>query len=568
MRVSVETTAGLGRKATVAVPSETFEAEVADRLKERAATLKLPGFRPGRVPMKEVRRRFDRTARAEAAQIIVQSSLPDVLAEQQLDMVGVPQVELLNTAAGNDFEYAATFEVLPTFELKPFEALRIRRPVAEIAETDVDDTVELLREKQTQWVEVRRAARKKDRVTVDYAVRVGGEVRSEGTDKTLVVGGWFPVAGLPETTLGMAPGETRTFPVAVLNPTRQDAAEPPAMDDGGDASVQGAPALEVAAGPPAAPEAAASDVDDRNDGSAGGANEESDEHQESGRDDRQEGVGEVTVKRVEEPHLPALDDGFFDELGIEPGPDRRTRFRTQVENRMRSELDAAVGRAIRQEMSDVLGRAHSFDLPVAMVREELTSRTRRLGETVRLDSIPESFQRVMLLQANSAVRLDLVLGKVAQVADISLDQDRLKARVKEIASNFEDEAAAERALYADQEQLQRVAAVVVEDQAIEHVLAHANVVDVPCTYAEAIAGQGLPPLPRDTEAAASEAEAREEGAPDNAAPTAAAQTETGPAQPDAAGDSPKSGLVGRLRRLVGRDREASPAQGAVKESSR
>ena len=559
MRVSVETTAGLGRKATVAVPSETFEAEVADRLKERAATLKLPGFRPGRVPMKEVRRRFDRTARAEAAQTIVQSSLPDVLAEQRLDVVGVPQVELLNTAAGNDFEYAATFEVLPTFELKPFEALRIRRPVAEIAETDVDDTVELLREKQAQWVEVRRAARKKDRVTVDYAVRVGGEIRSEGTDKTLVVGGWFPVAGLPETVLGMAPGETRTFPVAVLNPTRQDAAEPP---------VQGAPAFEVAAGPPAAPEAAASDVDDRSDGSAGDANEESDEHREAGRDDRQEGVGEVTVKRVEEPHLPALDDGFFDELGIEPGPDRKTRFRTQVENRMRSELDAAVGRAIRQEMSDVLGRAHSFDLPVAMVREELTSRTRRLGETVKLDSIPESFQRVMLLQANSAVRLDLVLGKVAQVADISLDQDRLKARVKEIASNFEDEAAAERAFYADQEQLQRVAAVVVEDQAIEHVLAHANVVDVPCTYAEAIAGQGLPPLPRDAEAAASEAEAREEGAPDNAGPTAAAQTETGPAQPDAAGGSPKGGLVGRLRQLVGRDREASPAQGAAKESSR
>ncbi len=542
MRVSVETTTRLGRKATVAVPSETFEAEVADRLKQRAATLKLPGFRPGRVPMKEVQRRFDRAVRAEAAQTIVQSSLPDVLAKEELDVVGLPQVELLNTDAGNDFEYAATFEVRPTFELRPLEALHIRRPVAEIDETDIDETVELLREKQTKWVEVRRAVEKKDRVTVDYAVKVGGEKRSEGTDARFLAGGWFAVAELPEAVLGMAPGETRTFPATV--PTREqedDAEQPPDTDDG--------PGSDAAGEQDAAPDDAAT---------AGAESEAS-----------EAGIGEVTLKRVEEPHLPALDDAFFDQLGIEPGPDREARFRTQVKSRMGAELQEAVGRAIRRELSEVLGRAHKFDLPVVLVREEFASRLQRLGDTVKLDTLPEWFQQAMLLEASNAVRLDLLLGKVAEVAEISLDQDRLKARVKDLAANFEDEDEAERAFYGDRDQLQRIAAAVLEDQAIEHVLAQAQVVDVPCSYSEAIAGRGLPPLPEDeddAEPTATAAEA-EDAAIDGA--DAAASARSSETQPDAAqAEAPaKGGLVGRLRRLVGRDKPVDSEQ-PVKEPSR
>lgn len=569
MRVSVETTTRLGRKATVAVPSETFEAEVADRLKQRAATLKLPGFRPGRVPMKEVRRRFDRAVRAEAAQTIVQSSLPDVLAKEELDVVGLPQVELLNTDAGNDFEYAATFEVRPAIELRPLEALHIRRPVAEIGETDIDETVELLREKQTKWVEVRRAVEKKDRVTVDYAVKVGGEKRSEGTDARFLAGGWFAVAELPEAVLGMAPGETRTFPATV--PTREredDADQPPGTGDGPGSDAAGE---QDAAPDDAATADAAGTADERNavaeaDGGDTNAGEAGEEGEAS-----EAGIGEVTLKRVEEPHLPGLDDAFFEQLGIESGPDREARFRTQVKSRMGAELQEAVGRAIRRELSEVLGRAHKFDLPVVLVREEFASRLQRLGDTVKLDTLPEWFQQAMLLEASNAVRLDLLLGKVAEAADIALDQDRLKARVKELAANFEDEDEAERAFYGDRDQLQRIAAAVLEDQAIEHVLAQAQVVDVPCSYSEAIAGRGLPPLPEDeddAEPTATGAEA-EDAASDGADAAAPAQSKTAPAQPDAAqAEAPaKGGLVGRLRRLVGRDKPADSEQ-PVKEPSR
>lgn len=553
MRVSVETTTGLGRKATVAVPSETFEAEVADRLKERAATVKLPGFRPGRVPMKEVRRRFDRSVRAQAAQSIVQSSLPDALAQEELDVVGVPQVELLNTQAGNDFEYAATFEVRPTFELRPLETLHIRRPVAEVADADVDETIELLREKQVEWVEVSRAARQKDRVTVDYAVKVDGETRSEGTDARFLAGGWFVVPELPDAVPGMAPGETRTFPATVPPPpTREQPDQPPEAGPG--------PSGDVSGGRAATP----NDAETANPADADAAASQSHEARDS---EAREGIGEVTVKRVEEPHLPVLDDAFYDELGIEPGPDRPARFRTQVESRMRSELHDAVGRTIRRELADVLGQAHPFDLPVVLVREEFAARLRRLGDTVNLDTLPEWFQQATLLEASNAVRLDLLLGKVAQAADISLDQDRLQARVKELASNFEDEAEAERVLHGDREQLERIAATVLEDQAIDHVLARAQVVEVPCSYSDAIAGRGLPPLPQDDEstaAAAAGAVAHDTDAPATAAPSEAAPAQPGAAEAEAA---PKGGLVGRLRRLVGRNEPAESAQPA-KESSR
>lgn len=564
MRVSVETTTGLGRKAIVAVPSETFEAEVADRLKERAATLKLPGFRPGRVPMKEVRRRFDRSVRAEAAQTIVQSSLPDVLAKEELDVVGVPEVELLSTRSGNDFEYAATFEVRPTFALRPLEALRIRRPVAEIAAADVDETIELLREKRVEWVEVRRAARKKDRVAVDYAVKVDGEIRSEGADAELLAGGPFPVPELPQAVLGMAPGEARTFPATVpARPPAEDAEQPPSTDQGARSDGSGAAA---AATPANAGEIAAAETP----GPAGSATwdaappdaaaaDDAGDADEGDGPDREEGIGEVRLKRVEEPHLPALDDSFFDRLGIEQGPDREQRFRTQVKGRMQSELDNAVSHAIRREMSDVLGGAHEFDLPVAMVRAEFAQRLQRIGDTVKVDSLPDWLQQAMVFQASNAVRLDLILGKVAEVADIALDQERLRTRIKELAANFEDEAEAERVLYGDQAQLERIAAAVLEDQVIEHVLARAEVVEVPCSYSEAIAGRGLPPLPEE------DAEPAEGGPVAAGSPAPPPQTAPQPEAADAG--APAHGFVRRLRRLVGRDTPAESAQPA-KESSR
>lgn len=594
MRVSVETTTGLERKATVAVPAESFQAAMAEFLKQRAATLKLPGFRPGKVPMKEVQRRFGTTARAEVTQSVVNSSFADVVAEQQLAVVGVPQVEVVNTAtAGNDFEYTATFEVMPVIELQPFEQLSVNVPQVEIADSDVDDTVELLREQQVEWTPAERPAAAKDRVTMDYVVKVDGESVLEGDEETLIVGGDHRVSELPAAVVGMAAGETRTFPVSLaFRKTPEAADETAANDEGGEDGAAETDAAAVApdgvgtvAGahaPPEAPAAATPKATDSETVVRGEAVAEEavptagegEAHREEdaagqGEDEanagyiRKDGIGEVSLHGVEAPQLPAVDDAFFDKLGIAPGPDRVAEFRSHVRRRMQSELDQMVRRAQRQEVASVLRDAYDFDLPDVLVRAELAARMRRVGLTLDLDKMPPQMAQLLYINAADEVRLGLVLTEIARREQIELDRERLYARVAELASEFEDPDEAQRALLGNQESLQQVAGVVMEDQAIEHLLARADVTRLPCSYADAIIGRALPrrPLPpppgveQDSPAAGDEAAAGEETTADetSAAAASAGQPPADDADAPAADASPGGrGFVRRLRRFVRR----------------
>ena len=587
MRVSVETTTGLERKATVAVPAESYQAAMAEFLKKRAATLKLPGFRPGKVPMKEVQRRFGTTARAEVTQTLVNASFADVVAEQQLAVVGVPQVEVLNhAAAGNDFEYTATFEVMPTIELQPFEALRVNVPTIEITESDVDGTVELLREQQVEWVEADRPAADKDRVTVDYVAKVDGETVLEGAEEAVIVGGHHQVVELPAAVVGMAAGETRTFPISLRFREKAEAtdeAEPDAEDDAGaaigtDAEREGATAETAPPeeAPPAAPgegeaneqqQAAAGqdDVDGHVEDAGGDVEDAADAQgadgdlEDAAVDDSQgyiekDGIGEVSLRRVEAPRLPAVDDDFFDKLGIEPGPDRVAEFRSRVRRRMQSELDQAVRRAQRRELASVLRDAYDFDLPDVLVRAELTSRMRRIGLTLDLETVPPELAHLMYEDARDEVRLGLVLTEVARSENIEVDNERLGTRIAELATEFEDPAEAQQALVGNQENLRQVAGAVLEDQTMEHLLARADVTELPCSYADAIIGRALPRRPTPPPPSAEMESSSTPPDPTAEAPEAGASEQPGDGADAPAADSPAEsrGWGSRLRRLVGR----------------
>ena len=160
---------------TVTVPSADFEGRLADRLKSTASKVSLPGFRRGKVPLKEVERRFGDSLRREVASEVVQASFEDAVRERELAMVGTPSVELLNVDPGADIKFTATFEVLPEIELVDLATLKVMKPVAEIGESDVDDMVESLRKQRVEWNSVERPAADEDRVVVDYAVRIDGE---------------------------------------------------------------------------------------------------------------------------------------------------------------------------------------------------------------------------------------------------------------------------------------------------------------------------------------------------------------------------------------------------------
>lgn len=628
MQVALETTSGLGRKATITVPSASFEERIAARVKSAASDLKLPGFRPGKVPLKEVRRRFGDQLRREVANELLQSSFADAVREGDLTLAGQASIELVSLEAGRDLEYIATFEVLPGIELSPLDQLDIRRPTAEIEEADIDATVQTLREQKKEWQLVERPAAEGDRVTVDYLVKADGKTLHERTDAKVVVGGPSEFRSLGEALVGMATAETRAFPVTepVSLPSAQSAEQqdPPDGQDQnhddvaatGDNAVpesegeQADPSAEereelaprmnaaddaqpdvtateredeapasreameaatagitsqpvdpdqlLAAGNAAMPTASTDTAD-----SAAATTEPSNADEADANDPPapRQAIGQVTVHAIEEPHLPAVDDDFFEWFGVEEGDDRPAMFRAAVRERMRLELEAATRRAMSKEVVGALAAAHDFDLPEAMVLAEIDAQRANWQQMFPRMAVQE-FDTIFRAEAERRTRARLVMREIVAQHDMTPDDERVQQRIDEIAGSYEEEADVRRWLYGSEEQLNRIENAVLEDQVVDHVLAQARVTTVHASYEEVIAGRGLPDLEEEDDAGA-EATNVEGDATDEAV-TAETFEPTDAAEGGAEGGAEESAEEGAG------DRDAEPhdaSQEAVEPSS-
>ncbi|MCY3837202.1 MAG: trigger factor [Gammaproteobacteria bacterium] len=471
MQVSVETTGSLTRKMTVAVPSTEFEDRVANRVRSTARKVSLPGFRRGRVPLGEVERRFGASLRNEVASELVQSSLEDAVRRENIPLIGTPSVELVNVDPGADLEFTATFEVLPEVDLVDLSTLRVRKPVAEISEADIDEMVESLRKQRTEWNPVERPVAVDDRVVVDYSVKVDGEVQGEPhLDFAFVVGSAQVVAELDGAVVGMSIGETRAFPVTVQRDSDKTSGEVEGIGEVALKSVE-APSLPELDGAffeafGVVDEAAASSDDPADFAASGQGDEESD--------------GDTS----ERDHIPPVGVG---------GP--LEKFRANVRERMQAELEVAARNETRRQVMASLARAHAFELPRVLVEEELEQERQRMAQVMGVPIEHSHLGDVVHQRVRERVRTRLVVREIVQREGLQADDERIRARIEEIVAPYEQPDEVRNWIYGDEEQLQRVELGVLEDQLVEHILSLATVESVPASYRDVVTGNSIPDLP-------------------------------------------------------------------------
>src|SRR5262249_51160408 len=219
MQVSIETTSGLERRMTIVVSSEQFEQQINDRLKVSAQRARLAGFRPGKVPIKEIRRRFGKAVRQEVAGELMKGTFVEAIRRESMSPAGSPSLDVLRMEPGEDFEFAATFEVYPPIDLVPLTRVGIKRLRANISEADVDKMVETLREQRKHWHAAERAAEDGDRVTVDFTGSIDGTPFDGGTGKDVafVIGAKQMIDDFDRGVRGAKAGDQvafdATFPV-------------------------------------------------------------------------------------------------------------------------------------------------------------------------------------------------------------------------------------------------------------------------------------------------------------------------------------------------------------------
>ncbi|HYQ73240.1 MAG TPA: trigger factor, partial [Gammaproteobacteria bacterium] len=175
MEVSLENTGGLGRRMTVQVPAERVDDEVTSRLESMTRTVRLDGFRPGKVPLRVVQQKFGSQIRAEVIQQVLNSTLQEAMAQESIRPAGEPVIEPVNSKPGEPFEYVVSFEIFPELTGPVSYGFKVDRPVVEIKESDITGMMENLRKQRATWTAVERAAAPGDQVIIDFEGSINGE---------------------------------------------------------------------------------------------------------------------------------------------------------------------------------------------------------------------------------------------------------------------------------------------------------------------------------------------------------------------------------------------------------
>ena len=421
MQVSVEAGDGLERKMTVQVPAETVELEVNNRLNSLKNTVRIDGFRPGKVPLKVIKQKYSGTILQEVAGDLMQTSFREALTQENITPAGDPVINAQDLILGQVMEYTATFEVYPEVELAPVADLSIEKIEASVEESDVDNMIDVLRKQKMDWAEVERASANDDRISIDFVGTVDGEKFDGGSanDMPMVLGAGQMIPGFEEHLSGLKVSDETTFKV----PFPEDYA---AKDLAG-----------------------------------------------------KEAEFAVTVKKIEEPKLPEIDEEFAKAFGVESGDVEQ--LKTDIRTNMDRELTRRMRTLLKEKVMDALIAANAVEVPSATIMQEAEALKKQTevqtpGSNLSVDSFMDDAKR--------RVQLGMLLAEVAKTAALNIDADMVKERVEEMARDYDDPDEFVRYYMGNQELLGGIQTLVMEDKVVDWITQQATVNATASTFDE------------------------------------------------------------------------------------
>ena len=434
MAVTVETLEKLERKMTLTLPVGIVESEVQSRLKKLARTIKMDGFRPGKVPMNVVSQRYGYSVHYEVMNDKVGEAFFNAANEAKLRVAGQPRISESEASPEGEMAFDAVFEVYPDVKIGDLSTAEVEKISAEVTDSAIDKTVDILRKQRRTFSQRPHdaAAQDGDRVTVDFEGKIDGEVFAGGKaeDFQFIVGDGQMLKEFEEATRGMKSGESKTFQLAF-----------PADYHGKDVAGKTADFM-------------------------------------------------VTLKKIEAAHLPEVDGALAKSLGIEDATVEG--LRADIKKNLAREVKARLLARNKQAVMDALVGKAELDLPNASVQAEVN----RLLEGARAElkqrgikdadkaPMPEDIFRP---QAERRVRLGLLVAELVRSNNLQATPEQVKAHIEELAASYEKPADVMRWYYSDNNRLAEVEAIVIENNVTNFVLAQAKVSDKTLSFDELMA---------------------------------------------------------------------------------
>lgn len=408
------------------MPAEVIEQAVREELKRVAKNARVDGFRKGKVPPAIIEKRFGGSVRQDVLGDIMQRNFFDVVIKENINLAGRPTFAPEQIEAGKEFKFSATFEVYPEVSVQGLENIKVEKPVVEITEADIDKMIEVLRKQQATWSETEQAAKAEDRVTIDFEGSIDGEVFEGGkaADFVLAMGQGRMIPGFEEGIVGHKAGEQ--FDIEVTFPEEYHAE-----------NLKGKAAKFA-----------------------------------------------INLKKVEQMVLPELTDEFVARFG--QNTKTVADLRQEISKNMQRELNNSLTARIKTQVIDGLLEQNQIDVPVAAVEQEIEvlreqAAQRFGGNAKQAQDLPkELFEQ----QAKRRVQVGLLLASVISSNELKVDEDRVKAMIADIASAYEQPAEVIEHYNGNKELMNNIRNVVLEEQAVDAVLAKAQVSEKNASFDE------------------------------------------------------------------------------------
>jgi trigger factor len=428
MSITVENLDGLKRKMTITLPTDKIEPKYSERLHEYAKTAKMPGFRPGKVPLTVLEQKVGKNLRLEILSKLMESEFMAAIDEKKLRIAGQPIVKPGEVVEKDKpFEYTVTFEVYPDIELKTLDDVKLVVPISSVTEDDIKKTEKDIQKQHAKWKTIETAAKSGDRVIIDFEGFVD-EKPFEGNQAkefSLELGSNQFIPGFEDQLIGCVAGDKKDIQVTFPKDYR-------AKD---------------LAGKPA--------------------------------------TFKITIHRVETAELPELNDEFAKTLKIEGGLEKlqetiASTLKTNLKNKLWELKKTRVLKALLEQNS-ILAPESLVDMEIKHLQEVTKSRFKQMHGKEWPKDQPMA-REPYVEQATRQVKLGLLLAHVIKKYDLTVSEAMLNERLDEFAKGQAEPEKIRSYYKQDQRLLSQVKAVILEDAAIEKLAEAMNIEEKEMIY--------------------------------------------------------------------------------------
>ena len=426
--MSVEVVQGLQRKATFSIKKDDVQSSVKTELKKYAKDAKAQGFRPGKVPANIVEQMYGGKAYEDSLNTHLNKKFIDLVVEHKLELSGYPKFDL-TSSEGEEFVFAATFEVMPEVVLGDIASIVVEKPVCEFNEQNIDKTIEMLRKQRANYVAAAdKESDNEDKVTIDFVGTVDG-VEFEGgkaENYPFVLGQGMMLPDFEAGIKGKKAGESIT--VDVNFPENYHAE-----------NLKGKKA-----------------------------------------------VFNITVKNVEVQELPSLDEEFIKSIGVADGTE--TALRSEIKENLNREVNRRLHIKVRENALNGLSNVSPIEVPHNMVHDEIHHMMKNTEENMKKQGYqPEQIKLTHDMFAHDAKRmvtLRMLVQEFIKQNTITVNDDEVKAVVADMASMYEDPTEYVAWYFTDESRVNSARAIAMENKVIELILSKAQVKETPVDYEE------------------------------------------------------------------------------------